>query len=132
MKIGIKLKINVQEIDKAQLYRGAKGTYLTVTSFVDLDEKDQWGNNGMVTQEISKELRDQGQKGAILGNTQVFWSDNAQQQPSGFQQFRQQPQQQGFTPQQPQQQPQAEQVPFDDDVPFAPLCKQYRQLHHCI
>ena len=117
-KIGIKLKINVQEIDKAQLYRGAKGTYLTVTSFVDLDEKDQYGNNGMVTQEISKELRDQGQKGAILGNTQVFWSDNAQQQPSGFQQFRQQPQQQGFTPQQPQQQPEP-QIDFDDDsIPF--------------
>ena len=82
-KIGIKLKIDVSKIDKTQLYKGQKGTYLTVTSFVDLDSKDEYGNNGMVTQEIDKALRDQGQKGAILGNAQVFWSDNAQQ-PGGF------------------------------------------------
>lgn len=107
MKVGIKLNIDVTKIDKSQLYQGQKGTYLNVTAFVDLDEQDQYGNNGMITQEVSKELRDAGQKGAILGNSKVFWRDGNQQP--------QQPQQNA--PQQPQPQQQYNNLPtdFDDD-----------------
>ena len=39
MKVGIELKIDVTKIDKQRLYRGEKGTYLTMTAFVDLNEK---------------------------------------------------------------------------------------------
>lgn len=83
MKTGVKLSIDVTKIDKALLYKGAKGTYLNCTVFVD-DAEDQYGNNGMITQEVSKESRDAGEKGAILGNCKVFWRDGAtpqQQQP---------------------------------------------------
>ena len=104
-KIGVSLKINVMEIEKARLFVGKKGTYLDATIFIDLDQKGEHGDNGMITQDVSKDERAQGVKGNILGNGTIFWSDNsAPAQP-------QQPQQQQ------QQQPPA-MDDFDDDIPF--------------
>ena len=77
-KVGIELNIDVTKIDKAFIYEGKKGKYLKLTSFIDLDEKDQYDNNGMVTQKVSKEAQDAGQKGAILGNSRIFWQDQGQ------------------------------------------------------
>jgi hypothetical protein len=51
--------------------------------FVDIDQADQYGNHGMITQDETKENRDAGKNGAILGNCKVFWKD--QQQPSAKQ-----------------------------------------------
>ena len=87
-KIGVTLKINVLEIEKARLFKGAKGTYLDATVFIETAELDQYGNSGMITQDVSKDERAQGVKGNILGNCKVFWSENGQapqpgQQPSG-------------------------------------------------
>tara|TARA_R110000850_G_scaffold100316_7_gene207549 strand:+ start:6083 stop:6496 length:414 start_codon:yes stop_codon:yes gene_type:complete len=79
MKIGVRVKLDVTKIEKARLFKGQKGTYLDATVFIDLDQKDQYDNNGMVTQDISKEEKDAGGQGAILGNVQVFWSDGQQQ-----------------------------------------------------
>lgn len=112
-KIGVSLKIDVTKIDKARLFKGQKGTYLDATAFIDLDQLDQYGNSGMITQDVSKEEKDQGVKGAILGNSKVFWSDAGQapqQQPQG------QPQ-----PQKPSQQQAAKTDSFDgfdSDIPF--------------
>ena len=107
MKHGISLSINVKEIEKARLYQGQKGVYLNMTVFVDTDLKDQYGNNGMITQDVSQEERSQGMKGKILGNCKVFWSD--QNQPQGNYQ----------RPQQNQQQPQQTQQPvIDGSIPF--------------
>ena len=104
-KIGLNIKIDVTKIDKARLFKGQKGKYLDATIFVDLDQKDQYGNNGMITQDVIKDEKAQGVKGNILGNGTIFWSDNsAPAQP-------QQPQQQQ------QQQPPA-MDDFDDDIPF--------------
>ena len=75
MKIGISLSIDVTKIEKQRLYQGKKGTYLDATVFVDVDEADQYGNHGMVTQSVSKEEKQQGVKGPILGNCKVFWRD---------------------------------------------------------
>jgi hypothetical protein len=75
-KIGVSVKIDVSKIDKARLFKGAKGTYLDTTVFIDLDELDQYGNSGMVTQDVSKEEREQKVQGNILGNVKVFWSDS--------------------------------------------------------
>ena len=82
MKVGVKLKINVSVIEKARLFAGKKGKYLDATVFIDVDNKDQYENNGMITQDVSKEEKDSGVKGPILGNVQVFWRDdnNAPQQ----------------------------------------------------
>ena len=78
MKIGVRLKIDVTKIEKARLFKGAKGMYLDSTVFIDVDQKDQYDNNGMITQDVSKDEKDNGIQGAILGNCQVFWSDQAQ------------------------------------------------------
>jgi hypothetical protein len=82
-KIGVQVKIDVSKIDKTLLFKGAKGVYLDATVFIDIDTPDQYGNHGMVTQDISKEAKDAGEKGPILGNVKVFWKDagNSVQKP---------------------------------------------------
>ena len=75
MKIGLSLKIDVSKIDKERLFKGAKGTYLDATIFVDADNLDQYGNSGMITQDVTKDEKEAGTKGAILGNGKVFWKD---------------------------------------------------------
>ena len=139
-KIALSLKINVSQIDKARLFAGQKGKYLDATIFVDLSELDQYGNSGMITQDVSKEEKQQGVKGNILGNGKVFWVENGQapqqqgqsqvgyqqqapqQQQGGFGQQQQQPSQQlAQKRQQAQQQkinPQEPVIDFDDDMPF--------------
>lgn len=72
-KVGISLKINVSMIEKARLFEGKKGKYLDATVFVDLGDADQYGNHGMITQDVTKEEKDSGTKGPILGNCKVFW-----------------------------------------------------------
>ena len=99
-KIGVRLKINVSMIEKARLFKGNKGMYLDATVFIDLDEKDQYNNNGMVTQDVSKEEREQNVRGPILGNVQVFYKENQSapqqaapqgQQAGGFDNFDEPP-----------------------------------------
>lgn len=112
-KIALSLKINVSQIDKARLFKGQKGQYLDMTIFVDLDQLDQYGNSGMITQDVSKDEKQQGVKGNILGNGKVFWVENGQapraQNSNGFVQQQQQPQQQ--QQQAPQQQAPQQQAP---------------------
>lgn len=120
MKVGIELRIDVTKIEKARIYNGQKGKYLTMTAFVDLDQKDQYDNNGMITHaKMEGEERS-----PILGNAKVFWTDGQQQSAQqGYQQqpAQQQPRQQQPVPTQgdnraPQQQPGMDD--FDDDIPF--------------
>jgi len=140
-KIGVRLKIDVGKIDKASLFTGKKGIYLDVTAFIDLDQLDQYGNSGMITQDLSQERSMAGEKGPILGNSIVFWKDYAQQAPAQQQapqqqhapaqpygQSQQAPQQmppmaqpapnQAPPMQAPQQQNQMPNNDFDDDIPF--------------
>jgi len=67
MKKTIALKIDVTKIDKQRLFKGKKGTYLDAVLMFD-DQDDQYGNNGMIVQSVSKEEREKGIKGEILGN----------------------------------------------------------------
>ena len=107
-KIGVSFNLDVKKIDKARLHVGDKGTYLNFTTFIDIDQKDNYGNNGMVTQDVSKDEREGGVKGNILGNCKVFWSDINQSPPQTAQQQAA-----------PQQQAPPEGVDdFDDDIPF--------------
>jgi len=86
-KVGVELRIDVTKIDKARIFTGKKGKYLTMTAFIDLDTQDQYGNNGMITH-AKLEGED---KAPILGNSKVFWRDDQppqqQAQPSSFDQF---------------------------------------------
>jgi hypothetical protein len=77
MKVGLNVRINVSKIDKSKLYKGEKGVYLNMTTFVDLDQEDEYGNNGFISMEQSKEQRDAGEQSVILGNVKKFWSDGA-------------------------------------------------------
>ena len=75
MRIGFNMTINVSKLDKSRFYKGKKGTYAKLTCFVDTEETSQYGDNGTITQELSKEDRDNGVKLPILGNAKVFWQD---------------------------------------------------------
>ena len=70
-KTTVTLKIDVSKIDKERLFKGQKGTYLDAVVFLDT-EADQYGNNGMIVQSVSKEERDAGKRGAILGNARII------------------------------------------------------------
>ena len=112
MKVGIEVQIDVKKIEKARLYAGKKGTYLTMTTFVDLDEVDQYENNGFISHKKNKD--EQGNT-PILGNVKVFWKD----QQEAPQQALQQAPQQNYQQQAPQQMPQQAPVDdFDNDIPF--------------
>ena len=67
----IRLKIDVTKIDKSRLFQGKKGTYLDATLFLS-DEPGQFGDNGMITQDVSKEEREAGTRGEILGNATIM------------------------------------------------------------
>jgi len=77
MKIGISVKIDVTKIDKDRLYKGAKGTYLDLTTFIDTENKDQYDNNGFISQSVDKDERDAGVKTPILGNVRVFYTGDS-------------------------------------------------------
>jgi hypothetical protein len=67
----VAIKIDIQKIDDQRLYKGKKGTYLDATVFIN-EEEDQFGNHGMITQSVSKEEREAGVQGAILGNVKTL------------------------------------------------------------
>lgn len=125
-KIALGLKINLAKIDMARVFNGKDNAqYLDMTIFVNMDELDQYGNSGMITQDVSKEEKANNVKGNILGNGKIFWVEGGQvplpqgqasqapppqqqrpQQQGGFQQQQPQQQQQQQQPQQQQQQQQ--------------------------
>lgn len=120
-KVGVSIKLDVTKIDKSKLFQGQKGTYLDAQVFIDTGELDQYGNSGMITQAVTKEEKQQGVKGNILGNVKVFWKDQQQapqqapQQRPPMQQPQQAPQQQQYAPQQQAPQYNTPPVDFDDD-----------------
>ena len=59
-------RIDVTKIDKARLYKGQKGIYLDFVLIPTPNAK--YDQTHMVVESVSKEERDQGIKGAILGN----------------------------------------------------------------
>lgn len=102
MKLGISVKLDVTKIDKERLFKGEKGTYLDLTTFIDLENPSQYGDHGFIAQSVSKDEREAGVKGEILGNVKVFFQgesdSNSQSQAA------------------PQSAPANHD--FDDDVPF--------------
>ena len=67
----ISLNIDVSKIDAKRLYKGKKGQYLSATLFLK-EEVDQYGNNGFIVESITKEEREAGQKGTIIGNAKFL------------------------------------------------------------
>ena len=73
----ISIKIDVTKIDKEALYKGAKGTYLTLTVWPNKDGEDQYGNHASVKQDLGKDRRDE--KAPFIGNARIIQRRNAPQ-----------------------------------------------------
>ena len=66
--MAIQLKIDVTKLSPPALYPGKKGLYLDAILWENRDGQSQYGDDGYVTQGISKEKRDAGERGPIIGN----------------------------------------------------------------
>lgn len=106
-KMVVALKIDVTNIDKKRLFKGAKGTYLDCTVMID-SEEDQYGNCGMITQSVTKEERQSKNYGPILGNGKIIWRGESEQNGGG----NQAPVKQNSAPQSQQFED------LDEDIPF--------------
>lgn len=73
------VKINVSKILKEHLYAGKNGKYLDLALIENRDGPDQYGNDGFVTQSVSKEARQRGEKGPIIGNFKRIDTDAGKQ-----------------------------------------------------
>jgi hypothetical protein len=70
----LKASINLNQIPKHKIIDGAKGKYLPITITIN-DEVDQFGNQGPVMVEQSKEERDAKAAKVYLGNVKVVWTN---------------------------------------------------------
>ena len=70
----IKTSINLNAIPKDKIIDGKKGKYLPITITIN-DEADQFGNQGPVMVEQSKEERDSKAAKVYLGNVKVVWTN---------------------------------------------------------
>jgi hypothetical protein len=71
----IKASINLNEIPKHKIIDGKKGKYLPITITLNNDP-DQFGNQGPMIVEQSKEERESKAPKVYLGNVKVVWTDN--------------------------------------------------------
>ena len=100
----IKTSINLDKIPKDKLVRGKKGTYLNLVVTIN-DDVDQFGNQGAVTVDQSKDDRDAGEAKIYLGNNKVVWTNGENVDPA--------PRDGGSTPSRP-----APTKADEDDLPF--------------
>ena len=70
----IKASINLSEIPKDKIYVGKKGKYLPITITLN-DDVDQFGNQGPVVVEQTKEERESKSAKTYLGNVKVVWTN---------------------------------------------------------
>ena len=70
----IKASINLSEIPKDKIYVGKKGKYLPITITLN-DDVDQFGNQGPVDVEQTKEERESKAAKTYLGNVKVVWTN---------------------------------------------------------
>lgn len=65
------IKLDVTKLNKEHFFKGAKGTYCDLV-VMENDEPDQYGNTHVVRQGVSKEARDAGTRGSIVGNGKSY------------------------------------------------------------
>ena len=70
----IATSINLSQIPKDKIIVGKKGKYLPITVTIN-DEPDQFGNQGPVVVQQSKEEREAKQAKVYLGNVKVVWTN---------------------------------------------------------
>ena len=77
----IKANINLNNIPKEKIYKGKKGNYLTLAITVN-DEPDQFGNQGPVIVDQTKEEREAKVEKTYLGNVKVVWTNGTFPEPN--------------------------------------------------
>jgi hypothetical protein len=70
----IKASIDLNKIPKDKIYVGKKGKYLPITITIN-DEPDQFGNQGPVVVEQTKDERDAKVAKTYLGNVKIVWTN---------------------------------------------------------
>ena len=70
----IKANIDLTKIPKEKVFVGKKGKYLPITITLN-DELDQFGNQGPVVVEQTKEEREAKVAKTYLGNVKVVWTN---------------------------------------------------------
>ena len=70
----IKASIDLNKIPKEKIFVGKKGKYLPITITIN-DELDQFGNQGPVVVEQTKEEREAKAPKTYLGNVKVVWTN---------------------------------------------------------
>ena len=70
----IKASIDLNKIPKDKIFVGKKGKYLPITITIN-DELDQFGNQGPVVVEQTKEEREAKVAKTYLGNVKVVWTN---------------------------------------------------------
>jgi len=66
------IKIDLKKIDQSKCFRGKNGAvYLDAVVFEN-DDPDQFGYTQVIYQSVSKEDREAGKKGAIVGNGKII------------------------------------------------------------
>ena len=77
----IKASIDLNKIPKDKIFIGKKGKYLPITITIN-DELDQFGNQGPVVVEQTKEERDAKAPKTYLGNVKVVWTNGSNVEPA--------------------------------------------------
>ena len=101
----IKTSINLSQIPKDKIIIGKKGKYLQIAITVN-DEPDQFGNQGPVIVDQSKEEREAKAPKTYLGNVKVVWTNGKFPEKIPFEQSQGQAQTVQPT------------KPVDEDIPF--------------
>ena len=70
----IKASINLSEVPKDKIITGKKGKYLPIAITLN-NEPDQFGNQGPIIVEQTKDERDAKAAKTYLGNVKVVWTD---------------------------------------------------------
>lgn len=75
----IRASIDVTKLDKTEFRRTDKGAvYASIALIERKDGEDKYGNHFMVVQDLSKERRLAGDRGAILGSAKFVVRDSQQ------------------------------------------------------
>ena len=70
--MNLRLKIDVTKVDKNRLFKGEKGTYLDA---VLIETPNNAYNDFMIVESVSKDEREKGLKGTIIGSANYFNSE---------------------------------------------------------
>ena len=70
----VKTSINLDKIPKEKIVKGKKGRYLPISITIN-DEPDQFGNQGPVCVDQTKEEREAKSDKTYLGNVKVVWTN---------------------------------------------------------